>query len=275
MSIDHVLKLYSETIRSPFLHYGFWDEPKSVDLDSVNLQEIKDAQGRYIEHLSSFIPSNVKSILDVGCGIGGNADYLHNKGYHIETLSPDDFQRTVIDEKFKGEMKFHHCKFEKFDPQQKYDLILESESACYIKIDQGFEKARETLQGGGYLLASDYFVHHRDGTKNPHLKSSHDMDKYLSSAAAYGFELIKEYDQTENTMPTLDYGKYFIERFINPSIEYGIYSAKKNYPKTARIVGKLVGPKFEAKMDQIDLLDSGLFRKYRKYMIYLFQKKNV
>jgi MPBQ/MSBQ methyltransferase len=275
MSIDHVLKLYSETIRSPFLHYGFWDEPKSVDLDSVNLQEIKDAQGRYIEHLSSFIPSNVKSILDVGCGIGGNADYLHNKGYHIETLSPDDFQRTVIDEKFKGEMKFHHCKFEKFDPQQKYDLILESESACYIKIDQGFEKARETLRDGGYLLASDYFVHHRDGTKNPHLKSSHDMDKYLSSAAAYGFELIKEYDQTENTMPTLDYGKYFIERFINPSIEYGIYSAKKNYPKTARIVGKLVGPKFEAKMDQMDLLDSGLFRKYRKYMIYLFQKKNV
>jgi MPBQ/MSBQ methyltransferase len=275
MSIDHVLKLYSETIRSPFLHYGFWDEPKSVDLDSVNLQEIKDAQGRYIEHLSSFIPSNVKSILDVGCGIGGNADYLHNKGYHIETLSPDDFQRTVIDEKFKGEMKFHHCKFEKFDPQQKYDLILESESACYIKIDQGFEKARETLRDGGYLLASDYFVHHRDGTKTPHLKSSHDMDKYLSSAAAYGFELIKEYDQTENTMPTLDYGKYFIERFINPSIEYGIYSAKKNYPKTARIVGKLMGPKFEAKMDQMDLLDSGLFRKYRKYMIYLFQKKNV
>ena len=272
MSIDHVLKLYSETIRSPFLHYGFWDEPKSVDLDSVNLQEIKDAQGRYIEHLSSFIPSNVKSILDVGCGIGGNADYLHNKGYHIETLSPDDFQRTVIDGKFKGEMKFHHCKFEKFDPQQKYDLILESESACYIKIDQGFEKARETLRDGGYLLASDYFVHHRDGTKNPHLKSSHDMDKYLSSAAAYGFELIKEYDQTENTMPTLDYGKYFIERFINPSIEYGIYSAKKNYPKTARIVGKLMGPKFEAKMDQMDLLDSGLFRKYRKYMIYLFQK---
>lgn len=275
MSIDHVLKLYSETIRSPFLHYGFWDEPKSVDLDSVNLQEIKDAQSRYIEHLSSFIPSNVKSILDVGCGIGGNADYLHNKGYHIETLSPDDFQRTVIDEKFKGEMKFHHCKFEKFDPQQKYDLILESESACYIKIDQGFEKARETLRDGGYLLASDYFVHHRDGTKNPHLKSSHDMDKYLSSAAAHGFELIKEYDQTENTMPTLDYGKYFIERFINPSIEYGIYSAKKNYPKTARIVGKLMGPKFEAKMDQMDLLDSGLFRKYRKYMIYLFQKKNV
>ena len=275
MSIDHVLKLYSETIRSPFLHYGFWDNPNSIDLDTVTLLEIKNAQNRYIEHLASFIPETVKTILDVGCGIGGNADYLQNKGFKVETLSPDDFQRSVIDEKFKGAMVFHHCKFEKFNPEKQFDLILESESACYIKMDQGFEKARDTLSDGGYLLASDYFVHFRDGTKNPHLKSSHDMEKYLSSAKAHGFELVKEYDQTENTMPTLDYGKYFIERFIKPTIEYGIYSAKKNYPKTARIVGKLIGPKFESKKNQMDLIDSGLFRKYRKYMIYLFQKKNV
>ena len=35
MPIDHVLKLYSETIQSPYLHYGFWDHPQSVDLDKV------------------------------------------------------------------------------------------------------------------------------------------------------------------------------------------------------------------------------------------------
>ena len=104
----------------------------------------------------------------------------------------------------------------------------------------------DTLRDGGYLLASDYFVHFRDGTKNPHLKSSHDMEKYLSSAKAHGFELIREYDQTENTMPTLDYGKYFIERFINPTVEYGVYSAKKNYPKTAAIIGKMIGSKISS-----------------------------
>ena len=148
MSIDHVLKLYSETIRSPFLHYGFWDNPNSVDLDTVTLLEIKNAQNRYIEHLASFIPETVKTILDVGCGIGGNADYLQNKGFKVETLSPDDFQRSVIDEKFKGAMVFHHCKFEKFNPEKQFDLILESESVCYIKMDQGFEKARDTLSDG-------------------------------------------------------------------------------------------------------------------------------
>ena len=274
MPIDHVLKLYSETIRSDYLHYGFWDEPNSVELESITLQEIKNAQDRYIEHLASFIPNEVNSILDVGCGIGGNAEYLINQGYVVETLSPDDFQKSTIAEKFNNQMTFHHCKFEKFQPEKQYDLILESESACYIKINKGFEKARETLRTGGYLLASDYFVHYRDDSKNSHLRSSHDMEKYLSSAKVHGFEFIREYDQTDNTMPTLDYSKYFIERFINPTVEYSVHSAKKNYPKIAALIGKLVAPKLKAKKNQLDLLDSTLFRKYRKYMIYLFQKQN-
>ena len=214
-------------------------------------------------------------ILDVGCGIGGNANYLQEKGYKVETLSPDHFQQSVIKEKFNGTMKFHHCKFENFHPSKEYDLILESESVCYIKIDLGFKKARDTLKNGGYLLASDYFVHFRDGSKNSHLKSSHDKEKYLASAKANGFELIQEFDQTENTMPTLDYGKYFIGRFINPAMEYGIYSAKKNYPKTSAIIGKMIAPKIESKLNQLDLIDSEQFRKYRQYMIYLFQKKDA
>ena len=64
MAIDHVLKLYSKTIQSSFLHYGFWDNPSSVDLESMTLQEVKKAQTRYIENLSSFIPEDVKYILD-------------------------------------------------------------------------------------------------------------------------------------------------------------------------------------------------------------------
>ena len=96
MSIDHVLKLYSKTIQSSYLHYGFWDDPDSVNIESINLQEIKNAQTRYIEHLASFIPDKVELILDVGCGIGGNAEFLINKGFMVETLSPDDFQKKAI-----------------------------------------------------------------------------------------------------------------------------------------------------------------------------------
>ena len=272
MAIDHVLKLYSDTIQSSYLHYGFWDNPDILNFTSMTLQDIKDAQNRYIEHLASFIPNDVRNILDVGCGIGGNAEFLLNNGYEIEALSPDDFQKDIIIKKFQDRVPFHHSKFEKFHPKKEFDLILESESACYIKIDEGFAKARLALKDNGYLLASDYFVHFRDNSKSPHLKSSHDLNKYLESAKNHGFDLIEEYNQTNNTMPTLDYGKYFIERFIDPTIDYITYSAKKNYPGMATIVEKFIKSKFDSKKNQLELLDSNLFRKYRKYMIFLFKK---
>ena len=272
MSTDHVLKLYSKTIQSSFLHYGFWDNPENVELSSLSLQDIKNAQYRYIDHLASFIPKETKTILDVGCGIGGNTSFLLKKGYSLEALSPDIYQKSVIKEKFNQDVTFHHCKFEEFDPKTVFDLILESESACYIDINKGFKKARQVLRQGGYLLVSDYFIFYRDHSKSLHLKSSHDMDTYLKSAKENGFDLIKQYDQTDNTMLTLDYANYFIERFINPTIDYGLYSANKNFPKVSKIIGLFLTKKWQEKKSQLDLINSALFRKYRKYMIYLFQK---
>ena len=90
--------------------------------------------------MSSFIPKDVLSIIDVGCGIGGNTKYLLEKGYELETLSPDKFQNKVIDDKFKNKIIFHRTKFEDFHTEKKYDLILESESACYIDMKKVFQK---------------------------------------------------------------------------------------------------------------------------------------
>ena len=274
MPIDNVLKLYSETIKSPFLHYGFWRNPDKVDVESMTLKDVECAQLHYIEHLESFIPSGVKQILDVGCGLGGNIEYLRSKGYELDALSPDDYQRSEIYNKFNGDVPFYHCKFEKFMPEKQYDLIIESESVCYIKMNEGFKMARKALRNDGFLLASDYFIHFRDSSKSPLLKSSHGLSEYLSYAEKNGFTLVKEFDQTENTMITLDYAKYLIERFVFPTIDYGLFSAKRKYPKILKFIKKITMEKWIEKKNQLDLIDSSLFRKYRKYMIYLFQKKS-
>ena len=123
MPIDHVLKLYSETIQSSYLHYGFWDNPGIIQVERMTLQDVKDAQVRYIENLASYIPDEVNSILDVGCGIGGNTDFLLNEGYKLETLSPDDFQRSIIGQKFDNKIPFHHCKFEQFKINRKFGVF--------------------------------------------------------------------------------------------------------------------------------------------------------
>ena len=272
MPIDHVLKLYSESIRSPYLHYGFWDEPESIDPNELTLDDMVKAQGRYIEHLASFIPEEVKTILDVGAGIGGNSSYLISKGYEVEALSPDEYQETVFKEKYDGQVKFHRSKFENFQPEKKYDLVFESESACYIEIEPGWKTAQKTVRDGGYLLASDYFLYHNDGSGDWHIKASHDEKNYIKKAEEYGFKLIKEFDQTENTMPTLDGAKALMERFIFPTLEFSSNYLGKNHPFILKVIKKAFGKKVDDKMKQLSLLDSKDFKKYKRYMIYLFQK---
>ena len=272
MPIDHVLKLYSESIRSPYLHYGFWDDPESIDPNELTLDNMVKAQGRYIEHLASFIPDEVKTILDVGAGIGGNSSYLISKGYEVEALSPDEYQETVFKEKYDGQVKFHRSKFENFEPEKKYDLVFESESACYIEIEPGWKTAQKTVRDGGYLLASDYFLYHNDGSGDWHIKASHDEKNYIKKAEEYGFKLIKEFDQTENTMPTLDGAKALMERFIFPTFEYSSNYLGKNHPFILKVIKKTFGKKVDEKMKQLSLLDSKDFKKYKRYMIYLFQK---
>ena len=272
MPIDHVLKLYSESIRSPYLHYGFWDDPESIDPNELTLDNMVKAQGRYIEHLASFIPEEVKTILDVGAGIGGNSSYLISKGYEVEALSPDEYQETVFKEKYDGQVKFHRSKFENFEPEKKYDLVFESESACYIEIEPGWKTAQKTVRDGGYLLASDYFLYHNDGSGDWHIKASHDEKNYIKKAEEYGFKLIKEFDQTENTMPTLDGAKALMERFIFPTLEFSSNYLGKNHPFILKVIKKAFGKKVDDKMKQLSLLDSKDFKKYKRYMIYLFQK---
>ena len=272
MPIDHVLKLYSQSIRSPYLHYGFWDDPESIDPEQLTLDDMVKAQGRYIEHLASFIPEEVKTILDVGAGIGGNSSYLISKGFEIEALSPDEYQETVFAEKYNGKVRFHRTKFEDFEPEKKYDLVFESESACYIQIEPGWKTAQKTVRDGGYLLASDYFLHHNDGSGDWHIKASHDEKNYMKKAEEYGFKLIREYDQTENTMPTLDGAKALMERFIFPTVEFSSNYLDKNYPFILKLIKKTFGKRVNDKMNQLSLLNSRDFKKYKRYMIFLFQK---
>jgi len=272
MPIDHVLKLYSQSIRSPYLHYGFWDDPESIDPEQLTLDDMVKAQGRYIEHLASFIPEEVKTILDVGAGIGGNSSYLISKGFEIEALSPDEYQETVFAEKYNGKVRFHRTKFEDFEPEKKYDLVFESESACYIQIEPGWKTAQKTVRDGGYLLASDYFLHHNDGSGDWHIKASHDEKNYMKKAEEYGFKLIREYDQTENTMPTLDGAKALMERFIFPTVEFSSNYLDKNHPFILKLIKKTFGKRVNDKMNQLSLLNSRDFKKYKRYMIFLFQK---
>ncbi|MFQ6614837.1 MAG: SAM-dependent methyltransferase [Fidelibacterota bacterium] len=272
MAVDHVLKWYAQTIQSPYLHYGFWDDPDQVDPLTFSLKDIQRAQERYIIHLSDQIPKGVHSILDVGCGIGGNAAFLQERGYSVEVLSPDKYQESVIAEKFSGELRFHRNKFEHFMPDHRFDLILESESAAYIKIKPGFAAAGRCLPPGGFLLVSDYFIVNGAGTDSPHLKGAHHLQPYLDAAREGGFTLMRELDITAHILPTLKAAEAFVHRFVRPTTEYVLYSIKRKHPKLLASLTLMFKGLWKRKRIQLELIDSQEFQKYRRYMVFLFQK---
>ena len=92
------------------------------------------------------------------------------------------------------------------------------------------------------------------------------------AAAEHGFKLIGEYDQTDNTVVTLDCAKEFFTRFVEPLLDYGRYSVERKYPRLFKLAARLFGKQIDRKRNQLDLIDSAEFRKHRRYMIYLFQK---
>jgi len=273
MAVDHVLKWYARTIRSPYLHYGYWEDPERVDPESIGLEDIAIAQERYITRLAETIPDDVRSILDVGCGIGGNAAFLIQRGFDVEVLSPDRYQEEVIGKKFQGNLTFHRTKFENFYPTRQYDLVLESESAAYIKPRSGFDAAGRCLESGRYLLVSDYFIVEDDQSGSPLLKGAHRLEPYLEAAQERGFTLIKEWDITAHILPTLWAAEVFVNRFVWPTTDYLLHSVERKHPKLLASLKLLFQGLLNRKQKQLQLIDSQAFQKYRRYLVFLFQKE--
>jgi ubiquinone/menaquinone biosynthesis C-methylase UbiE len=70
----------------------------------------------------------VKTILDVGCGIGDIALTLAKKGYIVTAISPDKNHKKYFDRYKDKNISFYDIKFEDIRFDKTFDLILMSES---------------------------------------------------------------------------------------------------------------------------------------------------
>ena len=198
LRVNTALRFYHEILGLEQLHYGLWEN------DDFNLDGLKVAQERYSDHLISFFPTSIKSILDVGAGTGATAEKLQVRGYEVEALSPDPYQQFLFQQ--SRDIIFHLTRFQDFKPDKTYDLVLMSESCQYIPI-RGLFKNVMACAPGGYWLIDDYFVANPDETAMS--RSGHRLDEFLSLAEQYGFELIKEEDITDRAAISLDLARSF------------------------------------------------------------------
>lgn len=187
---------------SDYLHYGYW-EPLPAMGEELTITRLRKAQEAYAAKLFSFIPESTKTILDVGCGIGGNAAYLSENGFTVEGLAPDAIQQDKFIQKTQGKVPFYLTRFEDFQTERQYDLIMFSESSQYISTDDLAQGASRLLANNGYLLIADMMrsdAEYKEGIfSNCHVAS--DLQESLVKA---GFNLIKSEDISKSVAPTID-----------------------------------------------------------------------
>ncbi|MEH2454751.1 hypothetical protein [Nostoc sp.] len=114
---------YMGLTNSSYLHYGYW-KPISTHGEELTLTRLRVAQSAYAAKLLSFIPEGTKTVLDVGCGIGGNAVYLCVRGLGVEGLAPDALQQERFIKNTNSQVPFYLTRFEDFPTSRSYHLVL-------------------------------------------------------------------------------------------------------------------------------------------------------
>lgn len=254
------LRLYNEVLGLSHLHYGLWDG------ESLDLEGMAAAQERYAERLAGRVPEGVETILDVGCGTGSFSSQLKTRGYRMEGLSPDPHQQKLYAERV-GE-PFHLTRFQDFEPEKNFDLVMMSEVAQYIWLPKFFPAVRRVAPGG-HLLLADYF-RIPDGGELPE-GSGHPLEAFMEEAERHGLALLEREDVTEAVAPTLDLGRRLVDRWIEPGLKLAGETVESRHPWIYALGKALFGRRL-AKLDQgRDFLDGETFKKTRRYLILLFR----
>jgi len=266
VGLELSLRLTKFFLKTEYLHYGYFID--GLESDAANL---KKAQENYAELIFSHIPEGTKTILDVGCGSGKTAQQLVAKGYKVDCVSPGQILTAYARQMLGDSVEFFQCKFEDIKTDKKYDLVLFSESFQYIPMDKSIPGALELLNPGGYIIASDFFSTDPEGKSK--LGGGHDYNDWLKFKDSYPVITLVEKDITAETSLTIDIVSQLNKEVLNPVWNSGWALAEDRFPTVIKIVRKF----YKKKLSKIEnkhftsQRNGELFRKYKKYMLYLFQ----
>lgn len=269
--VQPVLKLYLDLSKTNYLHFGLWDE--GAELNLANFQK---AQENYVHLLLSLVPPGVKTILDVGCGVGGNALAFTSAGYNVKSLNPDPYQESLFKKNTDGRIPFYLTTLENFRPEEKFDMLLLSESVQYIKEENIFKKANELLMDNGYILTSDYYKN--ETARGAGNLPGHFLSEFLSEAKKQDFKIVKEVDITNSILPTLDYGSMVYRNYIKPVLDCILTTLEVHLRPVHWLLMQMLKIRIKGKslkqiiINNIVPLEREKFQKYLTYKIHLLQK---
>ena len=214
--LDLELFFCTEILKLTSLHYGYWEEREKLKEEGakLTLDCLRNAQQKYTDILIEAIPNNVKSILDVGCGIGDVSRVLSKLEYDVTAISPDSNHAKYF-ENHLSKLTFLQTKFEDLKIDRKFGLILMSESQNYFPTEIGFRQCTTLLLPKGYLLVSGMF---RKDSGSEFTELPNTIEDYAKTAEKHNLLLIENVDITQNILPTIDFIYESMERYVEPSV---------------------------------------------------------
>lgn len=211
----------TEVLRLRALHYGYWDVPPETP---VSLRALRAAQERLTQKLLSYLPEEVRTVLDVGAGVGDISRALAQRGCQVTAVSPDRNHSRYFAPLRRQGVRFHRTYFEDFDSPDRFDLVLISEALNYFEREIGLRQCRRFVRPNGYLLVSAMF---RFRDHRPFAEPFHAATlPYVKAAAQFGFRLTDELDITRAVAPTMLLARRAVDRYLIPALRVGTRAAR-------------------------------------------------
>lgn len=262
--LDLELFFCTEILKLNSLHYGYWEESAELKQgDKLTLECLRNGQQKYTDMLMATIPENVKSILDVGCGIGDVSRALAKLGYNVTAISPDSNHGKYF-ENHIPRLTFLRTKFEDLDIDDRFDLILMSESQNYFPTEIGFRRCVSYLLPEGYLLVAGMFKKD-DSSQIAEIPNT--IENYTKIAEKHSLLLIENVDITRNILPTINFMCESMQNYVEPGVKMLNHFVSSTLPLKTSFI-KFIFRKQINKILQI-------YSYYRKKMDPLLFTKNV
>jgi SAM-dependent methyltransferase len=251
------------------LHYGYWPEGLPVNISNLHV-----AQENYTSFLVSHIPSGVRTILDVGCGAGYTSKRLADMGYKVACLSPSPVLSGRVRELMGDACRVFECKYEDLQTEDRYDLVLFSESFQYIKMQKAMAKTFELLNPAGYMLICDIF--RKDVEAVPDAKSAgggHLLSRFYKHIANQPFEPVEDIDITSRTTPNLDLMDDAMKNVLRPVIDSSLNFLAGRYPLMSKAVRWLYRKRINKTYQRYfnGNRASEEFGKFKSYRLFLYR----
>jgi SAM-dependent methyltransferase len=268
IGLDVGLILAKQFYKTEYLHYGYWTDDLKVDSSNVY-----QAQENYANLILSHIPEGVKSILDVGCGAGKFAEKLLDEGYKVDCVSPSPNLTKHVKNLIGDRCQIFECGYEDLETENRYDMILFSESFQYIPVSSSMPQSLKFLNPQGVILICDFFRRDVEGTSP--IGGGHDLKEFYDYVRTLDLDQMEDIDITKETAPSIDIVDDFLAHSMVPIYDLIFYALEKNYPKLTAFIRWKYKKRFEKiNYKYLQRKTNGeSFAHFKSYHLLVYRKK--